>query len=136
MKNYDRPNFIEKIKAAGGTIILPKPNQILLDIDREHSYNALGRRIDGLNKRTNLNAKIARCVLSHSGWPHAHVTIEVNRDIDDMTRVALSVILGSDPFRGMHDLRRTLNGESDPSLFVEGVNHYDVMNQPRSNRPE
>jgi hypothetical protein len=48
-----------------------------------------------------------------------HFTVTLKRNITPIERIALQAVLGSDPRREAHSLRRWLAGEKNPTLFFE-----------------
>jgi hypothetical protein len=124
---------LERAVKSGLRIIEPKPNQLQLDIDsigllifHEMQYSILERA--GITK--GWRKKVRK---SKRGGNHLHVTITspdyfgvgicANSPLDPVVnailRVALAVILGSDPKREAFNLCRVLKGNKYPIVFFE-----------------
>jgi hypothetical protein len=124
---------LERAIKNGLRIIEPKPNQLQLDIDsiglltfHEMQYSILEKA--GITK--GWKKRIAK---SKRGGSHLHITITspeyfgvgicadspLDPVVNAILRVALAVILGSDPKREAFNLCRVLKGNKYPIVFFE-----------------
>lgn len=115
--------LLREAAAGGCTIIFPKKDELLLDLDTEEQFGALPEKVDMLGQMWRAEAVITRAVPSNSGLPHRHVTVQVPGCVfNDATRAGLQMFLGSDPVREALCFKRIDEGVDNPTVFVEGGN--------------
>lgn len=113
--------YAECVAAAEGdgcVVVIPKSNELFIDIDSESQFETFKRLIVTFQKLEHG----ARWTMapSPSGKPgHYHVTVRLGRDIDNRERILLQAVLGSDPMRELLSLQRCDAGNPNPSLFFE-----------------
>lgn len=112
-----RAEAFEKARAAGLEVLVPKPNQLFIDIDDEASYQVLQAHADILDKYIGVTKREA--TISKSGGVRRHVTLTLSRDITATERVGLQAMLGSDRKRELLSFIRVLQGDEDPTVFFE-----------------
>lgn len=108
---------IEEAKASGLDIIIPKPNELQIDIDSDEAMTGFYERWEMFLRM--IPASTKRIAPSKSGYPRAHITITLPFDIEDLERVLFQSLLGSDYRREMLNTSRVLMGDPDPIVFFE-----------------
>lgn len=117
--NYDLKNYDEAIVKArklGKIIILPKENELQLDIDSEEQFTLFHARLKELNALHKI--QIVQEVKSSKDG-HYHVYIKLTRDIPTEERIILQMFLGSDPIREYLSMCLAKIGDSEPILLFE-----------------
>lgn len=118
--NERREDFMARMVAEGFVIVLPKPNELQIDIDTDEQFDNFIRASESLAMNWWLETP---CVVethpSKSGLPSRHITITLPFDVDPWQRIALQASLGSDPMRELLSSIRLMKGDVAPTLFVE-----------------
>jgi hypothetical protein len=115
--NGGRQEAFDKAKALGFEVVVPKPNQLQLDIDNVESENFFYKQFDILNKY--LPVFKTESAPSKSGGEKKHITVTLFRDVTPLERVGLQAMLGSDRKRELLSFIRVLNQDEDPTVFFE-----------------
>jgi hypothetical protein len=99
-------------------VVYPAPNQLQLDLDSDLAYEYMQRRLEDVENRLQWEYEID-VRPSRSGLPHRHVYITVeDKTFDEWERIAMQVMLGSDPVReGLNALRLAAGQERPTRLF-------------------
>lgn len=118
---YDVPRekLQEEAKKKGLKVVLPKKNQLFVDIDSIKQMMVFSKRFDML--KSLFNCKVKKKV-SRSGFPHYHIYIDAERMFTDMERILLQLFLGSDVKHEFLSYKDYTNGEAYPVLFFEQAN--------------
>lgn len=117
--NVCREDYIlEQIK-HGRSIITPKDNELLIDIDSEEDFKQFEEGIDLIQRNISEDIKITNIHPSKSGLPRRHITVTLPFDTTPVERIAWQAALGSDFKRELLSLIRYLRGDIKPTLFVE-----------------
>lgn len=107
----------EVARKRGLVVVLPKPNQLQLDLDSEEAFVEYLRRKDSFDFDETVNEIISP---SSSGLPKRHVTLTFqNREFSAWERVAMQAALGSDIIREFLSARRIWVGIENPSALFE-----------------
>jgi hypothetical protein len=116
---------VEVAANLGRIVVLPKANELQLDLDSEGDLVAFQARFTRLREILG-ETKDKGCVLytiapSPSKRPgRYHVTVSLPLDVrDNAHRIFLQACLGSDPLREILNWRRNEAGDPQPSLFFE-----------------
>lgn len=109
---------VEKARARGLVVRLPKPNELFVDIDTFAAYERFKEQIEVL-KRWHRVVDVVESP-SASGGAHKHIVVTLGNHVTPITRIALQAMLGSDLKREMLSYGRLLTGSSPhPTLFFE-----------------
>ena len=102
----------------GLVVIVPKSNQLFIDIDTESQMSHFDRCFPIFLKR-HACRKVTRPSPS-GGRFHFHIVVTLlEEDVDARTRVLYQACLGSDPVREVLSLQRIELGDTTPTLFFE-----------------
>lgn len=122
---YDLDANADAIAAALGCIVVvPKSNQIQLDIDDAEAYEVFKWRMLGLTevlKRVTGDADVLiEEHASKSGLPNRHITITFcGLELTEWQRIAMQFMLGSDHRRESINSLRLLLGVPNPTRLFE-----------------
>ena len=114
------PNSQRAINVAlseGLTVRLPEANELLIDIDNEHSFMLYQKQMDILEKYVGTNG--SKVTESRHGLPGRHIVVTLEHDITETERLLLQACLGSDRVRELLGYVQMKNGDAHPSLFLE-----------------
>jgi len=126
-------NFTESAEEAAANsncyVVIPKGNELLIDIDSEESYTEFKNRFLNLKSikdmDSNLIFKIIKSTPSKSGLPNRHITVGVYNlkgkeyVLNEWERICLQFVLGSDHVREVLSTFRLLCGVKIPTRFFE-----------------
>lgn len=103
--------------AKGLVVVVPKANELFVDIDDEESRTLFEARIG-------IVVDVIPCTWvmrpSPSGLPgHFHVTVTLPLEVTAIERIALQACLGSDRLHELLSWRALMRGSSMPTLFFE-----------------
>lgn len=116
--NEDREEYIKRMQAEGFLVVLPKPNEVFIDMDTDQQYNVFMLMIQVFMRDIGIVDYKVRP--SKSGLPHRHALVTMPFDIQsDIERVAYQAAMGSDPLRESLTLVRIRRGDIHPTLFIE-----------------
>jgi len=116
------PNSQRAINVAlseGLTVRLPEANELLIDIDNEHSFMLYQKQMDILEKYVGTNG--SKVTESRHGLPGRHIVVTLEHDITETERLLLQACLGSDRVRELLGYVQMKNGDAHPSLFLEAA---------------
>ena len=120
-KNYKRifdNRTIEELKAQYGyNVVLPKSNQLQVDIDDEESYALCMRRIEDIKEFTDWDFDWKETT-SPGGNKHITITVQ-NKRFSQYERIALQCMFGSDRIREGLNALRHICGVENPVRFFE-----------------
>lgn len=109
-----------KAKKEGWKIILPKQNELLIDIDGEDAMHTFFKVLPLIQEYVGVESWNARP--SKSGDPNRqHITVILARFVEPAERITLQLMLGSDPRREALSWIELQNGDKFPTLFYEKV---------------
>jgi len=112
----------EYAKSKGCRVVYPAINQLQLDIDTDAAFGEFVRRLTDLRKWGRMESMPEMVITpSKSGLPHRHITLTFDRDFDRWERIALQMLLGSDPVREKMNVLRTLRANPQPVRLFEPV---------------
>lgn len=100
-------------------VVLPTEYQLLIDIDNPYDRGVFTTNFDivdsvyGIDQVTETTSRSGK-----SGNSHIVVTLKTPLK-SVLERIALQAVLGSDRRREAHSLRRSFQGEQNPTLFFE-----------------
>lgn len=100
----------------GLRVVYPSSFELQLDIDDNRSYHIY------LNVISVLPKGFVKSVEEHpsvSGLPHRHITITLYKEMNELEKIALQFMLGSDRVRESLGVLRYLEGVQQPSSFFE-----------------
>lgn len=102
----------------GEVVVLPLPNQLLIDIDDEVSWTHFNVNITKVHEY--IGVLDQREKPSRSGDPNRrHITVDLYRDVTPMERILLQAVLGSDLRRELLSYCRITIDDPHPTLFLE-----------------
>jgi hypothetical protein len=104
-------------KLLGLEVVLPKANELQIDIDSTDDYALFDMHFGILLQYE--AAHISRDEPSKSGGEKRHITIGLHRDVTNMERMLLQATLGSDRKREILSWVQERNGDPNPTLFLE-----------------
>jgi hypothetical protein len=107
-----------RAEKKGCVVVFPEPNQLFIDIDDLESLQAFERVFSIVQEYLPCAyVKTPSPSGNHDRW---HIVVTLERPVrDDIERIALQAILGSDRKREAHDMRRALAGHPTPTRFFE-----------------
>jgi len=111
-------SIIEAAISNNMTVVYPKPNQLLLDIDAEKDYLLLPLKITKIENILDIKLKIKSKIISSSGLPHQHIIIENDQELSPHEQILLQVILGSDYKRELHSLVKLKNNITPYGMLI------------------
>jgi hypothetical protein len=114
------PNSQRAINVAlseGLTVRLPEANELLIDIDNEHSFMLFMKQIEIVKKY--IGATGDTITESRHGLPGRHIVVTLDHDITETERLLLQACLGSDRVRELLGYVQMKNGDAHPTLFLE-----------------
>jgi len=114
-----REKLQEEAKKKGLKIVLPKKNQLFVDIDDKESMEVFNKRFEMLKS---LFKCVAKKEISRSGFPHYHICVNTEKNFTDTERILLQLFLGSDIDHEFLSYKDYTNGEAYPVLFFEKAN--------------
>lgn len=118
--NEAREAYILRVELEGKRVVLPKDNQLQIDIDSEEHYAVFLRSAEVLLRNWLDGPDIqVEDHPSSSGHPRRHITLTLPFTVEPWQRIALQAALGSDPVRELLSATRLLKGDIHPTLFVE-----------------
>ena len=119
---------IDAAAARGLCWRAPAADELYIDIDSREQWKAFRKSIEILAKIPRWYGFSYLATRSPSKKPyHYHVVVKLARSVDDLTRIAMQLALGSDPARGLLDLERRSNGDVLPVLFFEEKRELEVV---------
>jgi hypothetical protein len=107
----------QEAKLLGLEVVLPKANELQIDIDTPEDREVFNHHFGILQKYE--QAEIIRDEPSKSGGDKRHITVELGRDISNLERILLQSVLGSDRKREILSWVQYCNGDEHPTLFLE-----------------
>jgi hypothetical protein len=120
------PNSQRAINVAlseGLTVRLPEANELLIDIDNEHSFMLFMKQIEIVKKyigtKPRFNDGSYVVTESRHGLPGRHIVVTLDHDITETERLLLQACLGSDRVRELLGYVQMKNGDAHPTLFLE-----------------
>lgn len=104
-------------------VILPKSDQLQIDIDCEQQYNFFRGRLADLEDMDILHVKETEETPSKSGLPKRHITLTCDRNFSESERIAIQFALGSDIIRETLNTLRLLASDNKDSgcCFFEPI---------------
>jgi len=103
-------------KDKGLVVVYPSSFELQLDIDNDLSYAIFKNVIEILPKGFVKNVEEHPSV---SGLPHRHITVTLHREFNELEKIALQFMLGSDRVRESLGILRHFEGDNQPSCFFE-----------------
>ena len=117
--NELREQFIARMKEQGLTVVLPKDDELQIDIDCDAQYELFQRMYTRLRKEFS-EVELVSATISKGGLPGRHIVVKLPFELETpMERIAFQAALGSDPMRELLSIFRVYNGDSHPTLLVE-----------------
>jgi hypothetical protein len=116
--NIQSVSAFEEAERTGKQVVLPKPNQLFIDIDNEASFTLFTAQLGRLRQYEYASLQVTP---SASGLPNRHIVVGLNRDLTDTERIAFQAAMGSDPIRELLGLIRVSHGDQYPTLFLEAT---------------
>lgn len=99
-------------------VVYPADNELMIDIDNEHSYMLFQNQIQIVSKFVGVVE--VRENPSKSGKPwKMHITVELDPNVSMLERLALQAMLGSDRTRELLGYVQYKNNDPHPVLFLE-----------------
>lgn len=113
-----RDEYFRQCVAQDLVVVLPKPNELQIDIDSAEHWRNFQRALAAWHR--NCGPLDVQVRPSKSGDPERkHVTVTVPFEVEPWQRIALQAAFGSDPMRELLSAVRLINGDDAPTLFVE-----------------
>lgn len=105
---------VKEAKSRGLELVLPEPDELLLDIDSDEGMETLRVALSVINENHPFQAKITKVTLSKSYNRHVHVRFSLDGVngyvLSNLERLALQACLGSDRVRELYGVLRVLSG--------------------------
>lgn len=102
----------------GLDVVLPGPQEVLLDIDNDASRAWMNAMLNLLG-RNGVSARVTKTTVSPGGNTHAYVTLDRTTPLTDIERLCLQACMGSDRTRELLSLLRLWNGVHPASVLFE-----------------
>lgn len=102
-------------EALGLRVVLPRDNELFIDIDTEEGAKQLADAVPHLGE----GWVVTRDTPSRSGGIRRHVVVVVPFDLTPLDRVAWQAALGSDRQRALRELQDLREGKPVPTCFFE-----------------
>lgn len=120
-KKWTRMEYAEHVaKKRGCVIVLPKANELFIDIDSDEKMEFFYRQRDRLEMVVGAMPFVA--TPSPSGRPgRYHVVVTMSYDVTNVERLILQAVLGSDLVRERIAFERMVQEEENPVMFFENV---------------
>jgi hypothetical protein len=113
-----RDNVFEIAVEKKLKVILPKPNEIFIDIDSDSQYaDFITQKNEFIDNVGGIERVIA--YPSKSGLPHRHIIITLNKDYTPLEQIALCYFFGSDTTRNDLAVYQAIEGLPTPICFFE-----------------
>lgn len=122
-QNILREQFIADQRRKGYVIVVPRDNQLQIDIDTREQLSVYHKQIAVFARGIPISQVMFP---SKGGGEGYHITITLAFDVSPLERIALQAALGSDPMRELLSLMRFKNGDDHPTLFVENPDNFGV----------
>lgn len=116
----NKPNSlraIEEAERSGLDVVYPKPNELQIDIDNEHSLLLFGKQLDIVKKFIGYVSHTDNP--SRSGGVKRHITVVLSHEVSTIERLALQAMLGSDRVRELLGYVQYQENDPNPVLFLE-----------------
>lgn len=110
---------VKRALKEGIHIVEPEKNQIQLDLDGIRAMHRYSAHYTIFKKAGLTKGWKEKLSPSKSGGSHVHVTITMREEVDNVTRVMLQAVLGSDLLRETFNATRVLNKNKYPIVFFE-----------------
>ena len=108
----------KEAKRKGQIVVLPKDNELFIDIDDLESMQTFEERIDRIEAFIFVESVVKH--KSRSNDPDKfHITVTLRHDINAIERILLQLLLGSDSTREMLSYFRVKDDDPHPTLFIE-----------------
>lgn len=105
-------------ETTGEVVVLPKANELFIDIDDEAASTRFYDNVAKVHEYVGVLDQRHRP--SRSGDPNRwHITVDLARSVNDMERILLQAVLGSDLRRELLSYCRITIGDPHPTLFLE-----------------
>lgn len=114
--NSDRAR--QQAKEEGLIVVTPKPNELQIDIDSEADFGFFLQQLATYRKEVD-NKVTFKSGLSKGGYPRRHITMFMSHKITNTERILLQTLFGSDRTRELLSWIQELNGDANPTLFLE-----------------
>lgn len=110
---------LELADENGWRVVLPRPNQLFLDIDDDASYEDYCKQLERFQDYI-CGAEVESMTPSKSGKPGKHhIVLKLERDVTAGERIVFQLMLGSDRTREVLSYVRLMNNDPHPTLFFE-----------------
>lgn len=107
----------KEIEKKGWSVLRADNRTLLLDLDTTESFITFTSMIAYIHRHFDVESYSSWP--SSSGPPHRHAQVKLREDLPPAARNALELVLGSDPVRGLLNIKRLEAGIEEPSrLFV------------------
>lgn len=108
----------DRAEREGLDIVYPTDTQLFVDIDSDAGRDQFSKYRDLVAQFYGIDSVEVK--LSKSGYPHAHIIVNLQKKVHSAERIFLQAILGSDPKREMLGWQMSeTHGDSTPTLFFE-----------------
>jgi hypothetical protein len=115
---YARPSAEACAQQKGLVVVLPRANELFVDIDDEPSKAIFDRNIKRVEQSIGCVHFSRRSPSRASG--RYHITVRLNRDVrDPFERIALQTMLGSDRIHEALSWQAAVRGDANPTVFFE-----------------
>ena|SRR5271165_7130110 len=135
LSDYSKEKEEKAIKEAtekGFNVIRADFDTLLVDLDNEEDVNVFNDNIEMIENKFGIRS--FSYWNSKSGYPHIHVKVQLGHGVDNNQRTALELALGSDPKRGILNVKKTMGYYQplSPSLLLVPPNAIitEVLEKP------
>jgi len=113
-----REDAVEKAERLGLALVIPKPDEVFVDIDSPEDLGDFAKRFKILKK---LYPDVEQRVSPSQTAGHYHIIVTISElaPIGDHERIAIQAALGSDPFRELLAIFHGRAGYQYTSVFFE-----------------
>jgi hypothetical protein len=138
-KEYSRwDEAVVEAQRRGCMIVLPREDELFIDIDREEDLAWFERAVWKLAETRSILWEVHPSPSGEPGHYHAVVVFYAQHEpaLDPMERIALQAALGSDRMRELLSIDRIACSEKEPTLFFETPERTAKIEATRNARDE
>lgn len=116
----DSKTAFDRAEKDGNIVVLPKEDQLLIDIDNPEAYQKFNTQLGRFVELVDADAYVTYDNPSKSGKEgHRHIMVQLSASISNEKRILFQLMLGSDLRRELLSYVRESEGDPHPTLFIE-----------------
>jgi len=115
-----REQYVERMKEDGFQIFVPEKNELQIDIDSHINKELFLQRIERIKEE--FDGGVSYISYPSKSEGHEHIIVTLDLDFTNAQRIAMQLVLGSDPIREMLSLFRDFRGDPCSTLLARKEN--------------